>query len=233
MAQPWQVLESVPTREGVLELRQRGEKDFLITLGGLVLMNSISHRSELALGALACRNLRRKAGARVLVGGLGMGFTLRAVLDSLPATGRVLVAEINPVMAQWCRGPLGPLTGRAAEDPRVTLEYADVTSVIRKSAMENERFHAIVLDLYEGPGGSRDGLYGNTATEWARAALEPGGVYAVWGEQHDPVFEKTLKAADFSVARERPGHGGLRHVVYLATAQLTRGPGRKPAPKAG
>ena len=235
MAQPWHVIESVPTGDGVLELRRRGERDFLITLGGLVLMNSSAHRSELALGALACRNLRRKADAKVLVGGLGMAFTLRAVLDSLPTTGQVLVAELNPVMVDWCRGPLAEFTGRAVDDPRVTVEITDVGSVIRKSAMGKARFHAIVLDLYEGPGGGsgRRGasLYGTGAAELARAALEPGGVYAVWGEHHDPEFEKTLREADFAVTRERPGHGGLRHVVYLATPKASGRPGAAKKPR--
>jgi spermidine synthase len=227
MAQPWHIVETVSTKDGILELRRRGERDYLITIGGQVLMNSSAHRSELALGALACRNLRRKAGARVLVGGLGMGFTLRAVLDSLPATGQVVVAELNPVVVQWCRGPLAELTGRAVDDPRVVVQIADVHSVIRKSLAEQARFHTIVLDLYEGPGTGRqdDPLYGLGAVEMARSALEPGGVFAVWGENHDPSFEKRLRSADFSVVKERPGYGGLRHVVYVATARPPRAGG--------
>jgi spermidine synthase len=223
MAQPWQTLASVPTKEGTLELRRRGERDFLITLGGLVLMSSSAHRSEAALGALACRDLRRRADARVLVSGLGMGFTLRAALDSLPATGRVTVAELNPVVMEWCRGPLAELTARAAEDPRVTIRIADVAEVIRERAVSGEgRFHAIILDLYEGPHARThkrdDPLYGSKAIEAARSALEPGGVFAVWGESHDAGFEKRLRAAGFSVTCERPGRGGLRHVVYLGKA---------------
>lgn len=225
MAQPWLILDSVPTPEGTLELRRRGESDFLITVGGQVLMNSSAHRSEVALGALGCRGLRRRAGARVLVGGLGMGFTLRAVLDSLPDSGRAIVAELNPVVLQWCRGPLAALTARAVDDPRVTVEVADVADLICRGAQASEsgRFNAIVLDLYQGPhAGSRkreDPLYGSVALELTRAALVPGGVFAVWGESHDAGFEKRLKAAGFQVTCERPGFGGLRHEVYVATAK--------------
>jgi spermidine synthase len=194
-------------------------------MGGQVLMNSSAHRSEAALGALACRGLRRRAGARVLVGGLGMGFTLRSVLDSLPPSGRAVVAELNPVVVEWCRGPLAALTGGAAEDPRVCVEIADVAAVIGRCAEagEESRFNSIVLDLYQGPHAAShkrdDPLYGSLALERTRAALVPGGVFAVWGENHDAGFEKRLKAAGFSVTSERPGRGGLRHAVYVATAK--------------
>jgi spermidine synthase len=220
LAQPWKVIESVPTRQGTLELRQRGERDFLITVGGLVLMNSSAHRSEVALGELACRHLAGSPHPKVLVGGLGMGYTLKAVLDQLPETGSVLVAELNPVVVQWCRGPLAPLTGAAVADPRVTIEIADVAAVIRRSAAESSPFDAIVLDLYTGPhAGSHkrdDPLYGSTAIETTRAALSPGGIFAVWGENNDAGFERRLRSARFSVTTARPGRGGLRHVVYVA-----------------
>jgi len=226
MAQPWKVLDSVATDEGILELRQRGERDFLITVNSLVLMNSSLHRSEVALGELACGHLKQQANPRVLVGGLGMAFTLRAVLDSLPASGSVVVAELNPVVLEWCRGPLAFLTGAAASDPRVTVEIADVADVIRRSALGRNGFDAIVLDLYKGPHAKshkvEDPLYGSTAIEMTRAALKPGGVFAVWGENYDQAFDKRLNAAGFSVFNDRPGRGGLRHVVYLARMQQGR-----------
>ncbi len=223
MAQPWQTIDTVPTPEGTLELRQRGERDFLITVGGRVLMNSAAHRSEAALGEVACRHLRGRRGPRVLVGGLGMGFTLRAVLDRLPPSGRVVVAELNPEVARWCRGPLATLTGRAAEDPRVSVEVADVADLVRRAAGggDEARFDAVVFDLYEGPHARTpkrdDPLYGQGAIERTKAALRPGGVFAVWGENPDAGFEKRLRGAGFTVATDRPGRGGLRHVVYLAT----------------
>src|SRR6478609_8071515 len=122
MALPWVTLASVPTAEGLLDLRRRGEKDFLITIGGRVLMTSAAHRSEDALAKLACAGLRAKRRARVLVSGLGMGFTLRAALDELADDAEVTVAELNAVVVDWCKGPLAPLTAAAARDPRVTVE---------------------------------------------------------------------------------------------------------------
>ncbi|KAF0218989.1 MAG: spermidine synthase-like [Geobacteraceae bacterium] len=222
MALPWKIIDSLVTTSGTLELRQRGERDFLITVGGLVLMNSSAHRSEVVLGQLACSHLKHQASPRVLVGGLGMGYTLKAVLDILPATGRVVVAELNPVVVEWCRGPLAGLTDRAVADSRVTVEIADVADLIRSSAMDKQLagFDTIVLDLYTGPHTHShkrdDPLYGSRAIENARAALKPGGVFAVWGENYDAGFVKRLCAAGFSVTSERPGRGGLRHVVYVA-----------------
>jgi spermidine synthase len=228
MAQPWKIIDSVPTDEGVLELRQRGERDFLITVGGLVLMNSMTNRSEVALGLLACGHLKQHAAPRVLVGGLGMGYTLRAVLDALPATGRVTVAELNPVVLGWCRGPLAHLTDGAAADARLGVEIVDVARLIRRYASDGtgERFDAVVLDLYRGPHAQShkrdDPLYGSRAIEFTRTILKPGGIFAVWGENYDAAFDKRLVAAGFAVSSERPGRGGLRHVVYIARLQTPR-----------
>jgi len=220
MAQPWVVLDSVMTPDGRLELRQRGERDFLITVNSQVLMNSSLHRSEVALGEVACSHLKGRPAPRVLVAGLGMAFTLRAVLDQLPPDAVVVVAELNPVVLKWCQGPLAFLTGSAASDPRVTVEIADVAEVIRNNAIKRRTFDAIVLDLYTGPHARshkiEDPLYGAIAIEMTRAALKPGGRFAVWGENFDQGFEKRLSAAGFAVTTDRPGHGGLRHVVYLA-----------------
>jgi spermidine synthase len=222
MAQPWKIIDSVATDEGTLELRQRGARDFLITLGNLVLMNSLAHRSEVVLGQVACRHLQHHERPRVLVGGLGMGFTLRAVLESLPGSAEVVVSELNPVVLSWCRGPLSDLTAGAAADPRVRVEIGDVADLIRRSAAEGResRFDAVVFDLYKGPhyhtDKRNDPLYGSRAIENTREVLKPDGVFAVWGENYDAGFDKRLRAAGFSVSSERPGRGGLRHVVFLA-----------------
>lgn len=224
MARPWQTLDRVPTAEGPLELRRRGDDEFLITVGGRVLMASRAHRSEAVLAAAACARLAGRARPRVLVGGLGMGFTLRAALDALPAAARVVVAELTPAVVEWCRGPLAALTGGAVADPRVTVEIADVVAVIARAGSPSggghARFDAILLDLYEGPreasGGDRDPVYGRKALETARAALAPAGVLAVWSEDPDTAFERRLAAAGFTVERRRPRGGGPRHVVYLA-----------------
>ena len=222
MAKPWRIVDSVDTDEGLLDLRQRGETDFLITIDGRVLMSSSATMSEMVLAKLACESLRNKKNPRVLVGGLGMGFTLKAALDNLPADAAVLVAELNPIMVKWCRGPIAHFTGAAVDDLRVKVVIDDVAAVIRNAAMKGKgrRFDAIILDLYEGPHGGAPGrgeyLYGDRAIELCSAALKAEGIFAVWSEDPDKAFEKRLKAAGFSVNRQRPGRGGRRHVVYIA-----------------
>ena len=221
MALPWKVLDTVTTKDGILELRQRGERDFLITFGGLILMNSSARRSEEALGRLGCRGLGEKEGARVLVGGLGMACTLRAVLDSLPATAQVHVAELNPVVVEWCRGPLAPLTAGAVSDPRVTVEVGDVSAVVHRiAATAPGSLDAVIFDLYKGPHAKTDAqndpLYGSRAIERVAAALGKKGIFAIWGENPDAGFESRLRKAGFTVSSSRPGRGGLRHVVWLA-----------------
>lgn len=218
---PLRTIGSVQTPEGALALRQRDAHDFLITVAGRVLMTSAAHRSEVALGAAACAPLAPRAAPRLLVGGLGMGFTLRAVLDALPAGAQVVVAELNPVVEQWCRGPLAHLTGRAVEDPRVSVVLEDVAETIARAASGSAgaRFDAIVIDLYVGPdAGTKkdDPLYGAGAVETAWRALTPGGVFAVWGEALDAAFARRLEKVGFEVRCERPGRGGLKHVIYTA-----------------
>ena len=213
----WETLDAADSPDGHLELRRRGESDFLITLAGRVLMNSAARRSEEALAQEVCARLPRQQAPRVLIGGLGMGLTLRAVLDALPGDARVAVAELNPVVVDWCRGPLAAINARAVEDPRVELVIADVAEVIRSARAQ--RLEAIAIDLYEGPRGGRDSdepFYGRRALVETRAALVPLGVFGVWAERPDPGFEKRLRAAGFAFDRSRPGRGGLRHVVYSA-----------------
>jgi spermidine synthase len=205
----------------LLELRKRGERDFLILINNRVLMNSSANRSETALGRDACGIIAGRPRPRVLVGGLGMGLTLRAVLDALPESARVVVAELNPVIVEWCRGPLAGLTRNAVQDPRVRVLINDVAAVIADAALAGaDKFDAIIIDLYEGPGpgtdAQHDPFYGSRALGNSFSALAVGGVFGVWGENPDAGFEKRLSAAGFSIDRQRPGRGGLRHVVYLA-----------------
>jgi spermidine synthase len=222
MPKPWFVVDSVNTDEGILDLRQRGERDFLITIDRRVLMNSSANTSEIVLAQLACESLKNKKIPRVLVGGLGMGFTLKAALDNLPADAEVVVVELNPIIVKWCRGPIAHFTGGAVDDPRVKVVIDDVAAVIRFTAMKGRRnrFDAIILDLYEGPYEGDRGrgkyLYGDRALALSSSALKAGGVLAVWSEDPDPAFEKRLKSAGFSVNRQRPGRGGRRHMVYIA-----------------
>jgi spermidine synthase len=216
---PWQTLDSITTREGKLELRQRGERDFLITIGGRVLMTSTAHDSEDELARLPCTALTGRSGAQVMLGGLGMGHTLRAALDLLPRMSRITMVEISQRVVDWCRGPLALLTDGAIADPRVTVVVDDVARVIARAPAAS--YHAIILDLYEGPhhAANRNGspLYGTKAVERMFAALAPEGVLAVWSEEPDPPFEARLEAGGFTVERCRAGRGGRVHVIYLAT----------------
>jgi spermidine synthase len=186
VAQPWQTIDKADTADGVLELRKRG-RDFLILINNRVLMNSSANRSELALGELARREVAARPRLRVLIGGLGMGPPCGRLLDSLPATARVVVAEINSAVVTWCRGPLAELSGKAADDPRVFVVNDDVAAVIAKAARAgSERYDAIIIDLYEGPhagtDASNDPFYGSHALKKTAAALSSGGVFSVWGE---------------------------------------------------
>lgn len=220
MARPWKTLDSISTEEGVLELRQRGAKDFLITVGGLVLMNSMNNRSEIVLGQLGCQHLKDHPAPRVLVGGLGMGCTLRAVLDCLPSSAEVVVAELNPIVVKWCQGPLAPLTEGAVNDPRVRVEIGDVATLVRRAAKDfrGDKFDAVVYDLYKGPHPKtdrvRDPLYGSQAILNVRAILKSDGLFTIWGENYDEGFEKRLTTGGFKANSQRSGKGGYRHVIF-------------------
>jgi spermidine synthase len=222
MTRPWKNLETVDTAEGPLVLSRRGEREFLITIDGRVLMNGVANRSELALAELACEHpaLVARPTPRVLVGGLGLGFTLRAALDALPAGAQITVAELNEVVVRWCQGVVGAATDRALEDPRVTVQIADVARVIATAAQQRKVYDAIILDLYEGPHEATqrysDPFYGAKALGNTRAALSKGGIFAVWSEEPDKAFEGRLAKAGFQTDRRRAGKGGRRHVIYLA-----------------
>ncbi len=216
MPNPWQTVDTADTPEGPLALLRRGD-EAIITVGGRVLMSSAAQRSEQALATLGLAGLTNAERPRVLIGGLGMAITLRAALDVLPASAQVTVVELNPVVQRWCAGPLAGLTAAAAADPRVTHQTADVAQAIRASAPRS--WDAILLDLYEGPHRATqrrdDPLYGPAALGHARAALAPGGVMAIWGEEPDPTFPPRFRAAGFDVSLHRPGRGGRAHAVYL------------------
>lgn len=218
---PWKVLATVATAEGALQLRQRGEREFLITIDGRALMNSSDHTSEVAVAALACKEIEGRKTPRVLIGGLGMGFTVRAALDALPERAQVKVAELTPEVVTWCRGPLAPLTQGAASDPRVEIVIGDVARVIAEAKPAS--LDAIVLDLYEGPHASskheNDRFYGRAALRRSFAALAPGGVLAIWSEESNQRFKGEMTEAGFVTTVHRPG-GTRAFVVYL---------GRRPA----
>ncbi len=217
---PWKVLETVTTREGELQLRQRGAREFLITIDGRVLMTSSERSSEEAVATLACRDLAGRPAPQVLIGGLGMGYTLRAALDALPAKARITQVELTAQVATWCAGPLAPLTRGAANDKRVRMVIEDVARVIERAPPG--KLDAIILDLYEGPHGAQkrenDPFYGRAALGRTLAALAPGGVLAIWSEESNLIFKRRMADVGFETTLHHPG-GSRAYVVYL---------GRKP-----
>ncbi len=221
MSLPWRTLDTAETDEGQMTLMRRGDREFVIKMESFVLMNSRLNLTEVALAESACALLGTRRRPRVLIGGLGMSFTLRAALDALPPDARVTVAEINPVVERWCRGPLHSLTDGAVEDPRVDIRIGDVGQVIANAARGGSVYDAIVLDLYQGTHDANDDpqdpFYGKKALETTRKALKDDGVFAVWTEFADPAFEKRLGIVGFDCQRTSPGKGGPRHIVYLAT----------------
>ncbi|MFM9025723.1 MAG: spermidine synthase [Planctomycetaceae bacterium] len=192
--------------------------DFLIRVDGVGLMSTRQHHSEERLAELACAGLRDVPAARVLIGGLGMGFTLRAALEALGPGARVTVAEVMPAVIAWNRDPGFGGGAAALDDPRVEVLTADVADVL----VRRGRWHAIILDVDNGADGltlaANDRLYAPAGLEAARAALVPGGCLAVWSATDDPEFGRRLERSGFGVAIERsPVHrgGGGRACLFL------------------
>jgi spermidine synthase len=218
---PWIQLDTAAVPGGgELRLMQRGA-EFSIRIGTQELMNSRMHGSEEALAELACARIAGRARARVLIGGLGMGFTLRAALDRLGKDARVTVAELVPAVVAWNRGPLAALSAHSVADKRVSLRETDVAQVIRA---ERAAYDAILLDVDNGPGGltseSNDRLYSSAGLGEARVALRPGGVLAVWSVASDRGFTRRLQQAGFAAEEVRVrarGDRGPRHVIWLAS----------------
>ncbi len=211
---------------GELRLMKRGD-EYSIMLGANELMNSRLSGSEEALASLACARLSSSA-PRVLIGGLGMSFTLRAALAELGPRAEVVVAELVPAVVRWARGPMAHLQGASLEDPRVSVVEGDVSDLIAAARAD---YDAILLDVDNGPDGltseGNDRLYGREGLGQAWAALGPGGVLAIWSAAPDRAFTQRLQKAGFEVeeqvVRARGGHRGARHVIWLAGK-----PGRLP-----
>lgn len=224
---PWTLLDTatVPGEfsgaGGVLRLYQRGT-EFSIKAGNCELMNSRVHGSEDALAELACGRVAGRPQARVLIGGLGMGYTLAAALQHMGADAAVVVAELVPAVVMWNRGPLAQLAGQPLCDARVSVREQDVGQVMRA---ERAAFDAILLDVDNGPEGltrkANDWLYGLEGLDAAYAALRPGGVLAVWSAGPEPVFAQRLRKIGFDVeevrVRAHAGKRGARHTIWLAT----------------
>jgi spermidine synthase len=205
---------------GELKLMRRGA-EYSIMAGAIELMNSRLSGSEQALATLACERIRGRKKPQMLIGGLGMGFTLRAALAELPADAGVTVAELVPAVVAWARGPLAHIFDGSLEDPRVTVREADVGALIGAA---RGGFDAILLDVDNGPGGlttpANDSLYAPAGLAAARRALRPGGVLAVWSSGPDDRFTRRLRQAGYAVeeVRVRAHAGrGARHVIWLAT----------------
>jgi spermidine synthase len=219
---PWTELAraNVPGQAKPLVLARRDD-EFVIRVGHTPLMSSRMHASEDALATQACGRLESRATPCVLVGGLGMGFTLAAALRALPGAAQVVVAELVPAIVDWNRGPLAALAGRPLEDGRVKVSVGDVADLLRDS---NAAFDAMLLDVDNGPDGltraANDRLYSSAGLRVAARALRPGGVLAVWSVAPDPAFSRRLHECGFNVAEQfvrARGTKGSRHVLWLAT----------------
>lgn len=218
---PWILLDQieVPGDGGAMKLYQRAF-EFSISVKNEELMNSRMHGSEDALAELACKRVADRENPRVLIGGLGMGFTLRAALDNLGRTAEVVVAELVPAVVQWNRTHLAELAGRPLDDPRVTVRESDVGLVIKEKAAA---YDAILLDVDNGPDAlthaGNDRLYTHDGLATAKAALKPGGILGVWSAEPDKSFSKRLRGPGFKMeeitARAR-GTKGRRHTLWLA-----------------
>jgi len=212
---------SVPGSSSVLKLYQ-GKDDCSIVISGRgELMSTRRHASEDALGTLPCQMLKQSESASVLIGGLGMGFTLAAVLAATGSKAHVVVAEIVPEVVEWNRGPLGDYSGYPLNDPRTTVYHGDVTDIIRDT---EQRFDVLALDVDNGPEGlsasSNDWLYSRDGISMARKSLNPGGVLAYWSATPDQQFVKRLKSCGLKVQEKlvyAHGNKGTKNTIWLTT----------------
>ena len=224
------MIERVASPGGELVLSRRGT-EYAIRVGGVELMNSRDHSSEDELGRQTVERLRRPR-PRVMVGGLGMGFTLRAALDALPADARVDVVEIVPAIVRWNRGELAALANEPLADPRVTVIDGDVADAIKNA----RDLDAIILDVDNGPDAVYEGnaaLYKQRGLAAARAALAPGGWLAVWSSFRSNTFTTWLKETGFAVelvTMKSKFKSGPTHFVWFAQRSLTSGRNGAAAP---
>jgi spermidine synthase len=219
---PWSLLDTatVPDGGGELRLMRRGA-EFSIRLGHNELMNSRVSGSEQALARIACERIRSRKSPRILIGGLGMGFTLRTAQTLLGPDAVFKVAELIPAVIKWAKGPMAEVFGDSLADPRVRIVEADVGRLIRS---DQSMFDAILLDVDNGPQGltrkANDALYDIDGLNAARARLASGGVLAVWSARPDANFHRRLREAGFAVDEHRVrAHGsrGAKHVIWIAS----------------
>ena len=220
---PWLQIDTarVPGADIELRLMRRGE-EFSMMLGQNELMNSRLSGSEEALATLTCKKIEAVKRPHLLIGGLGMGFTLRAALAVLGRDARITVAELVPAVIVWAHGPMAELFGDSLTDPRASICEADVVDVIKTSP---SAFDAILLDVDNGPEAlirkANDALYDRNGLHAIRGALRPGGILAVWSSGPNIAFTKRLRAADFDVnevgVRATTKRSGAHHVIWFAT----------------
>jgi spermidine synthase len=219
---PWQRLDSAHIPGGgELRLMRRGP-EFAIKLGSNELMNSRLTATEQALATLACDRIKTRTAPKILIGGLGMGFTLRAALIVLGARAKIEVAELVPAVVAWARGPMAELFGDSLVDSRVTIRETDVVDLIRTARAD---YDAILLDVDNGPNGivrkANDRLYDVNGLAAAHTALTPGGVLAVWSSADDAKFTARLRKSGFDVSenavRAKGPQGRAQHFIWVAT----------------
>ena len=225
---PWVQIDTarVPGAEVELRLMRRGT-EFSMRLGSNELMNSRLSGSEQALATLACKRIGAVKGPHLLIGGLGMGFTLHAALAVLGSEARIMVAELVPAVIAWARGPMADIFGDSLDDARANVLCADVIEVIKSHA---SAFDAILLDVDNGPEGlvrkANDALYNPKGLQSIRRALRPGGVLAVWSSGPHPAFSRRLRDAGFEVnevgVRATAKRKGAHHVIWFATRPRAR-----------
>jgi spermidine synthase len=217
---PLEILGETLAPDGTILRLTRRDTEFIILANGRSLMSSRMHGSEEALATFACSRVRTMEEPCVLIGGLGMGFTLRATLDLLPPDATVFVAELVADVVEWNRGPLGPLAGHPLKDKRVRVEIGDVASTLKSN---HSKFDAVLLDVDNGPtaftAAENSWLYGDRGIAAAYAALKMGGMLAVWSARDDRKFEQRLRYGRFAVqvenVRARLKKGGPRHTIFL------------------
>ena len=218
---PWETLGEALAPDGTRFTLARRDTEYVILTNGQLLMTSRMHASEETLATVACEALGPRPNLRVLIGGLGMGYTLRRALDALPADASVVVAEIMPIVVSWNEGPLGPLAGHPLRDPRVSVDVRDIAETLR---LNRGGFDAIMLDVDNGADAiavaSNRSLYGPRGIRALRDALRPGGVLTVWSDADDKPFGRLLRAAGFTVemrrVRARDRAKGPKHTIFIA-----------------
>jgi spermidine synthase len=218
---PFELLGETLSPDGTPMKLVRRDDEYIILAAGAILMSSRMHGSEEALATFACERARTMEQPIVLIGGLGMGFTLRATLDLLSPRATVVVSELVPAVVEWNCGPLGPLAGHPLKDGRVRVETGDVGAILRSSSGQ---FNAVLLDVDNGPAAfaasNNAALYNPRGIAVTRAALKLDGVLAVWAAQEDREFEQRLRHGGFDVqmlqVRGRLKKGGPRHIIYLS-----------------